>query len=128
MKMNALVLAMAGLLAAPALFATEAPADAPMPIDRLIEHVDNRADLELTDAQKAQIRTIAAEQKAKHEAVRAETRNRVDGVLTPEQRVKLQQHREEVQERHADRLDKRAEKLEKRAEKVREKQQRSSGY
>ena len=121
--MHMKTLLLAGLLASPLALASPPEGE---PMDRFIEHVNNRADLDLTDTQKAQIRTIGEEQRAKHEQVRAETRSRVDAVLTPEQKAKLDKHRDEMKEKHADRLEKRSDRLEKRAEKVRE--HRSGGY
>ena len=62
--MHMKTLLLAGLLASPLALASPPEGE---PMDRFIEHVNNRADLDLTDAQKAQIRTIGEEQRKKHE-------------------------------------------------------------
>lgn len=46
-------------------------------------------ELNLTDEQKAQVKTIIQEEHAKHKAIFDETRARLDGVLNAEQKTKF---------------------------------------
>ncbi|HPY39232.1 MAG TPA: hypothetical protein PLM98_01835 [Thiolinea sp.] len=74
---------------------TQAQRDAQM-ADRLDKHVSRmKQDLNLTDEQTTQLKTILTEQQVKREALRTETETRIAGVLTPEQATKLKTLRDE---------------------------------
>lgn len=60
--------------------------------------------LDLTAEQQGVIRAILDEQQAESERQRAETRARVDAVLTPEQLARIDEQRDARVERHLDRL------------------------
>lgn len=60
--------------------------------------------LDLTAEQQGVIRAILDEQRAESERQRAETRARVDAVLTPEQLARIDEQRDARVERHLDRL------------------------
>ncbi len=85
-----------------------------------IEHMDKRAELNLSAAQKQKLKALGEAERARHEAIRKESQAQFDAVLTPEQRAKLDVQRQEAREKHAERLDKRAEQIKERAEKLRE--------
>lgn len=99
----ALALAVSGLFAAHATLAGpcaqgRAPeAFASQRIERMTERLDLTAD------QQGEIRAILDEQQAESEQ-RAETRARVDAVLTPEQLARIDEQRDARVERHLDRL------------------------
>jgi Spy/CpxP family protein refolding chaperone len=103
----ALALAVSGLFATHATLAGpcvqgQAPeASASQRIERMTERLD------LTAEQQGEIRAILDAQQAESERLRAETRARVDAVLTPEQLARIDEQREARVERHLDRLAKR---------------------
>lgn len=100
----ALALAVAGLFTAHATAAGPCPRDqdfeasASQRIERMTERLD------LTAEQQGEIRAILDEQRAQAERQRAETRARVDAVLTPEQLARIEEQRDARVERHLDRL------------------------
>ncbi|WP_373510788.1 Spy/CpxP family protein refolding chaperone [Thiocapsa sp.] len=100
----ALALAVSGLFAAHATLAGpcaqgRAPeAFASQRIERMTERLD------LTAEQQGVIRAILDEQQAESERQRAETRARVNAVLTPEQLARIDEQRDARVERHLDRL------------------------
>lgn len=66
---------------------------------KIAEHIDMRVsrmkeNLNLTDDQAAQLKTILTEQHAKREGLRTETETRITGILTSEQATKLQTFRD----------------------------------
>ena len=62
--------------------------------------------LNLTDDQKAKIKSIMEEQAAKIKEIRTATENQIDAVLTPEQKTKLDQLRQEAQAKMKERMGK----------------------
>lgn len=127
-----LVIALAAALAVPSAFAEDAaPAGKPaaqvmapgkMDPEAAAEHLDQRVDLGLTDDQKQKIQALMQEQRAKQEAIRLETRNRMDGILTPEQRQKFDAHKAQMMEKQGQRQEMRDERKESRADKKKSKQ------
>ncbi|MFZ5724392.1 MAG: hypothetical protein ACOY33_12125 [Pseudomonadota bacterium] len=121
------VLGLTALLAMPLVQAGEEP---PMPGPMMMDPVESpeaQQDLKLTDDQKKQVQAIHQDARAKHEAIRKETHEKVKAVLTPEQynkleemRAKRMERREERMERrldrHEDRVDRRKERMENRKE------------
>lgn len=85
-----------------------------------LERLDQRADLDLSDAQKQKLKALGEEEHARHEAIRKESQARMDKVLTAEQRSKLAAHRQAMQEKRAERLEQRAEHLKDKAERLRD--------
>ena len=79
------------------------PPRGPQP-ERMVEHMSRQ--LDLTDDQRARLETIFEEQGEKMRDLRDETRQRIDGVLTEEQRAKAEQLREQRQEKWEARKDK----------------------
>lgn len=90
---------------------TTAPATATTPVTnaadtqaqrdaKMAEHIEKRVsrmkeNLNLTDDQAAQLKTILTEQHTKREALRTETETRITGILTPEQATKLKSFRDD---------------------------------
>lgn len=67
---------------------------------KMAEHIDKRIsrmkeNLNLTEDQAAQLKTILTEQHAKREGLRSETETRITGILTSEQATKLKSFRDE---------------------------------
>ena len=62
--------------------------------------------LNLTNDQKAKIKSIMDEQAAKIKEIRTVTEGQVDAVLTPEQKTKLDQLRKEAQAKMKERMEK----------------------
>jgi periplasmic protein CpxP/Spy len=62
--------------------------------------------LNLTDDQKAKVKTIMEDQAAKIQVIRNATESQIDAVLTPEQKAKLDQLRKEAQEKMKERMEK----------------------
>lgn len=85
-----------------------------------LERLDQRADLDLSDAQKQKLKALGEEEHARHEAIRKESQARMEKVLTAEQRSKLAAHRQAMQEKRAERLEQRAEHLKDKAERLRD--------
>ena len=79
------------------------PPRGPQP-ERMVEHMSRQ--LDLTEDQQARMKTIFEEQGEKMRALHEETRQRIDGVLTKEQRVKAEELREERKEKWEARKDK----------------------
>lgn len=73
------------------------------------EQMNERIGLDMTDAQKQQVRALMEEQRAKHEAIRDETHERIRAVLTPEQARKFDAHHEEMKAARENRRDAREE-------------------
>jgi Spy/CpxP family protein refolding chaperone len=100
----ALALAVAGLftahatLAGPCTRGQDPEASASQRIERMTERLD------LTAEQQGEIRAILDEQQAESERQRAETRARVDAVLTPDQLARIDEQRDAREARHLDRL------------------------
>lgn len=94
--------------------------DGPPPPGAFIERFEERADLNLSDAQKQKLKAIGEAERARHEAIRKESQAKFDAVLTPEQHAKIEAQHKEAREKHAERLEKRAEQLKERAGQVRE--------
>ena len=61
--------------------------------ERMIEHMDQA--LNLTDKQRNQVETVFDEQRAKFQALRAETETRLDDILNDEQKAKMKQMKAE---------------------------------
>ncbi|MDP1539551.1 MAG: Spy/CpxP family protein refolding chaperone [Moraxellaceae bacterium] len=64
-----------------------------------IERMDKHAELNLTDAQKAQLKAIMDETKQRHGEIRKQSDEKVNAVLTTEQRAKYAKHREQMIEK-----------------------------
>ena len=64
------------------------------------------AQLNLTDDQKVQIKSIMDKQAAKIKEIRTATEGQIDAVLTPEQKTKLDQLREETRAKMKERMEK----------------------
>jgi len=62
--------------------------------------------LNLTDNQKAKIKSIMDRQAAKIKKIRTATEGQIDAVLTPEQKTKLDQLRKEAQAKMKERMEK----------------------
>ena len=62
--------------------------------------------LNLTNDQKAKIKSIMDEQAAKLKEIRTATEGQIDAVLTPKQKAKLDQLRKEVQAKMKERMEK----------------------
>ena len=62
--------------------------------------------LNLTEDQKAKIKSIVDEQAAKIKEIQTATEGRIDAVLTPEQKTKLDQLRKEAQTKMKERMEK----------------------
>lgn len=103
-------LALSALLAVPAAWADEPPA-----LQQQLDQESTTQDLKLTDAQKAQIQAIRNEARAKHQAIAQETKGKIDKVLTPEQKAKLEERLKSRAERREDRQEMRQERREERA-------------
>lgn len=126
-----LVIALAAALAVPSAFAEDAaPAGKPaaqvmapgkMDPDGFAENMDQRVDLGLSEDQKQKIQALMQEQRARHDAIRVETRQRMDGILTPEQRQKLDAHRAQMMEMREQRQDMRNERRDDRADQKKDK-------
>lgn len=93
--------------------------DGPRP-GGFIERLDERADLRLSDTQKQKLKALGEEERKRHEDIRREYQERLDKVLTAEQRSKLDAHRDAQRDQRADRLEQRAEKLKERAGEIRD--------
>lgn len=120
-------LALAGLLAFPAAYAEsqpQRPGPGMPPPETMIERIDERADLDLTEDQKQQIKTLMEEQRARHEAIRKETQERMGKILTPEQKKKLDEHHAKMMDRRTEQLERREERVEKRQEKVEQRKEK----
>lgn len=114
-------LALTALLALPAgtVYADQHQPPAAGEMSEPLENPEVQKDLKLTEDQKKQLKAIHEEARAKHEAIRKETHDKVSKVLTAEQMQKLEEKREK-------RMDRREQRMEKRMEKMQERQQR--GY
>lgn len=64
-----------------------------------VERMDKHAELNLTDAQKAQLKAIMDEAKQRHAEVRKQSDEKINAVLTAEQRTKYATHREQMKEK-----------------------------
>lgn len=113
MKKVVRLMAMAGLMAAAVAQAGEAAppmmmggGDSP---GAFVEHVDDRAGLDMNDAQKQQVRDLMEQQRAKHEAIRAETHERMKAILTPGQAAKLDAHHAQMKDVRENRRESREE-------------------
>ena len=62
--------------------------------------------LNLTEDQKAKIKSIMEEQAAKIKEIRTATESQIDAVLTPQQKTKLDQLRKEAQAKMKERMEK----------------------
>jgi Spy/CpxP family protein refolding chaperone len=62
--------------------------------------------LNLTEDQKAKIKSIMDEQMAKIKEIRTATEGRINAVLTPEQKTKLEQIRKEAQAKMKEKMEK----------------------
>lgn len=114
------LLPLAALMLAPAIHAdARTGSDGPAPGERMIERLDERADLDLSDAQKQQIRTLMLEEQKQHETTRKQYEGRMEGVLNPAQRSKLEKHRKEAMAKQAERLEQRARELQAQARELR---------
>jgi Spy/CpxP family protein refolding chaperone len=78
---------------------THGKADGAKYSENRVERMDKHAELALTDAQKAQLKAIMEETKQRYAEVRKQSDEKVNAVLTAEQRVKYAKHREEMQEK-----------------------------
>ncbi|MCU5781835.1 hypothetical protein MA04_01135 [Alcanivorax balearicus MACL04] len=77
------------------------------------QRMDRMAEtLELTDAQRTEIESIFEEQHEKMKTLHDETRERVDAVLTTEQRDKAQALQEERKEKMKERMERMQQRLE----------------
>ncbi|AFT71724.1 LTXXQ motif family [Alloalcanivorax dieselolei B5] len=77
------------------------------------QRMDRMAEtLELTDAQRTEIESIFEEQHEKMKTLHDETRERVDAVLTAEQRDKAQALQEERKEKMKERMERMQQRLE----------------
>lgn len=107
MKKTTVTMAMAGLLAVSA--AQAAGPGTPMMMgpdmapEVCADHMNERMGLDMTDAQKQQVRALMEEQRGKHDAIRAETHERMRAILTPEQARKFDAHQEQMKEVREDR-------------------------
>ncbi len=61
-----------------------------------IERMDKHAELGLSDVQKAQLKVILDETRQRHAEVRKQSDEKVNAVLTAEQRDKYAKHREQM--------------------------------
>ncbi len=111
-------IAMAGLLAVPAAWAADMPMQGgPMMMqDDPTEQPKVQQDLKLTDDQKKQLQAIHDDAKAKREALRKETQDKVSKVLTPEQNKKLDEIRAQRKEHREERMEHRKERMQQRQE------------
>ncbi|MDY7025228.1 MAG: Spy/CpxP family protein refolding chaperone [Pseudomonadota bacterium] len=84
----------------------EHPPMSPEHAERMIEHrVERMAlKLDLSDAQQTQIKAIYDEQHGKMRKLHDETQTRVDAVLSPEQRERHEQLRQERMEKFKDKF------------------------
>jgi Spy/CpxP family protein refolding chaperone len=63
-----------------------------------VERMDKHAELNLTDAQKAQLKAIMDETKQRHAKIHKQSDEKISAVLTAEQRTKYATHREQMKE------------------------------
>jgi len=94
--------------------------DGQPPAGAFLERFDQRADLQLTDAQKQKLKALGEEERSKHDAIRKDYQKRFDAVLTKEQHAKLDAERDARRAKLAERLEKRSDQLKERAQQVRE--------
>lgn len=110
-------------------FAAEAPLPAPAPMspeaaqhhptpEQMVRHMDRKADLNLTDAQKQQMQAALQDEHAQMEAVHMKSRERMAQILTPEQQARLDKSRDDMRQRRADRMERHAERMKARAEAI----------
>jgi len=64
-----------------------------------VERMDKHAELNLTDAQKAQLKAIMDETKQRHAEIHKQSDEKINAVLTAEQRTKYATHREQMKEK-----------------------------
>lgn len=69
-------------------------------LEQRLEHMTSG--LQLDEAQQAELRNIFEEQRAQHQALREQTRERIDATLTDAQRAKLAEWREQRAKRFCD--------------------------
>ncbi|MBN2887517.1 MAG: pilus assembly protein [Chromatiaceae bacterium] len=89
------------VLAGPGGWNARSGMDVEAPIERMAERLD------LSSAQQEDLRKLMDENRARHEALRGEFRDKVDALLTPEQRAQRDSMVEQRIERRLARLDRR---------------------
>ncbi|EGV19298.1 Spy/CpxP family protein refolding chaperone [Thiocapsa marina] len=94
----AAVIATTSVLAEPGGHARDPSMFASQRIERMIRTLD------LTSEQQNEIRTILEEQRARELQQRQDVQARIDAVLTPEQRARIEERRDSRMERHLDGL------------------------
>lgn len=68
------------------------------------KHMDRMAtELQLTDEQREQLKTVKQEQRSKHQVLRQETKTRIDAILNDEQRARMETLRAERKQRWMER-------------------------
>ncbi len=77
-------------------------------------------ELKLTAEQKQKVKALHEEARAKHEAIRKETHDKMAAILTPEQMKKFEERRGMMMD---NRQDRRGDRMEKRMDKMKERQQ-----
>lgn len=86
------------------LHGTYGKADGAKYSENRVERMDKHAELNLTDAQKAQLKAIMDETKKRHAEIRKQSDEKINAVLTAEQRTKYATHREQMKQKMQEKM------------------------